>query len=85
MAERNDLFRMAIRGHAIVEGAVDAGIAEAFGGETPPELRRLPYRTRLALYAALAPFDIPPEWIKALFCPECAEREFGDSTATSTF
>jgi hypothetical protein len=69
MAERNDVFRMVIRGHAVVEETLDAGIAQGFGGETPSELRRLPYPARLALFAALAPFDVPPKRGERLRAP----------------
>jgi len=50
-----DVFKLAIRGHAAIEDAIDTAIAAGFGGTTPPELRRLPFRTRLALLAALTP------------------------------
>jgi hypothetical protein len=47
--EEKDVFRLAILGHAAIEDAMNARIAEAFGGEMPGELKRLGFRTRLAL------------------------------------
>jgi hypothetical protein len=52
----NDVFKLAIRGHAALEDTIDTAIAEGFGGTTPTELRRLPFRTRLVLLEALTPF-----------------------------
>jgi len=47
------VFKLAIRGHAAGEELIDATIAEAFRGGTPKELKRLPFRSRLALLSAL--------------------------------
>lgn len=59
-----DVFKLAIRGHAAIEDVIDATITEAFGGSTPNELRRLPFRTRLALLVALTP--LPKKYAKAI-------------------
>jgi hypothetical protein len=51
--EEDDLFKLAIRGHAAVEELMNATIDEAFLGKTPGELTGLPFRTRLALFRVL--------------------------------
>jgi hypothetical protein len=47
-----------------VEETIDATIAEAFGGSTPNELKRLPFRVRLALVFALTP--LPERYAKPI-------------------
>jgi hypothetical protein len=59
-----DMFKLAIRGHAAIEDLLERGIAEAFEGEAPAELRRLPFRTRLALFAALV--RLPDTYCRAI-------------------
>ena len=51
--KEQDVFRLVIRGHAAIEEKIDITIQEAFNGSTPPELRRLPFKARLALFCAL--------------------------------
>lgn len=64
VVKERDVFKLAIRGHAAIEDAIDAAIAEGFGGTTPSELRRLPFKTRLALLVALTP--LPKSFVKPL-------------------
>jgi hypothetical protein len=51
--EVGDIFRLAIRGHAVLEAKLGAAIAEGFRGDTPSEIQNLPFRIRLALFKAL--------------------------------
>jgi hypothetical protein len=64
MVKEQDTFRLAILGHAAVEERIDAAISEAFRGSTPGELKGLPFRTRLALFAALT--QLPEKYLAAL-------------------
>jgi hypothetical protein len=53
MASEDD-FRVAIRGFADLEAAIDEGIADSFVAETQPNMREFGgFRTRLALAVAL--------------------------------
>jgi hypothetical protein len=69
-----DLFKLAILGHAAIEELMDAAIAEAFGGQTPAELKRLGFRTRLALLAALT--QLPKKYQKALMALAQVRHDF---------
>jgi hypothetical protein len=51
-----DVFRLAIRGFAVIEDLSAAGIADAFDGSIPSELKRLPFPARLALFGAVTDF-----------------------------
>jgi hypothetical protein len=64
VVQEADVFRVAIQGHAAVEERIDLTIADAFGGNTPNELKRLPFRTRLALLVALT--QVPKKFTKPL-------------------
>jgi hypothetical protein len=49
----NDLFRLVIRGFALISEELDEAVANAFGGPIPSELSRLRLPARLALAEAL--------------------------------
>jgi hypothetical protein len=50
----NDVFKLAIRGHAAIETELDAALMEAFVGEAPSNIRALGgFKTRLALAVGL--------------------------------
>ena len=53
----DDPFRLVIRGHALMEETIDGAIGAAFPGGTPAELRRLGFRSRLALARGLELVD----------------------------
>jgi hypothetical protein len=53
IVKEQDSFKLANRGHAAIEDAIDKSIAEAFKGTAPRELTALPFRTRFALFGAL--------------------------------
>jgi len=53
LMNEEDVFKLSIRGQAAIDELLSHGIAEAFGGAIPPELRRMPFPTRVALAIAL--------------------------------
>ena len=55
--KEEDDFRLAIRGFAVIEDSIVAGIAEAFKRTMPSELKRLSFRARLALFRPSRPFQ----------------------------
>jgi hypothetical protein len=57
VVHERDVFKLAIRGHAAVEELINLTIADALGGTTPAELRRLSFPARLALMIAFTPLD----------------------------
>lgn len=59
---------------------MDAAIAEAFGGSTPAELKRLPFRTRLALFAALT--QLQTKYQKALMALAQLRHDFAHGRIT---
>jgi hypothetical protein len=73
LTTERDIFRLAIRGHALLEDALDTGISEAFQGDPPPELGRQ-FRLRMALFAALAP--LTPELVTAVHAVAAVRNEF---------
>ena len=64
IVKEKDSFKLVILGFAAIESLIDAGIAEGFRGSTPPELRRLPFRSRLALFVALT--QLPKKYATAI-------------------
>lgn len=59
--DRNaDAFRLAILGFARIEDNLNAGLAEAFDGELPPDIRNTPFKVRVALAVALN--LLPPDF-----------------------
>jgi len=78
----NDDFRLAIRGFAVIEDSIAAGIAEAFeGGKLPGELKRLPFRARLALFMAVT--GIPEESVKPLIALAKLRNDFAHGRMNS--
>jgi hypothetical protein len=53
LLNEKDLFRLVIRGFALISDELDKAIANAFGGFIPDELNRLRLPARLALAHAL--------------------------------
>lgn len=72
--EEEDNFRLAIRGFAVIEDSIAAGIAEAFEGPMPSELKRLPFRARLALFSAVTSF--PEQSVKPLIALARLRNDF---------
>jgi len=69
-----DVFRLAIRGFAVIEESITDGISEAFdaplhrrASPRPPAATRRPVLATTGFLSSAAAPD----------CPECAEREFG--------
>jgi hypothetical protein len=69
-----DPFRLIIRGHALIEDVLDAGINSAFTGGTPRELKRIAFSARVALARALE--LITPELSDAILAVAAVRHEF---------
>ena len=74
LAEEQDLFKLTILGHAAIEERIDAEMAEAFAGNTPTELKRLPLRNRLALFGGLT--QMPKKYMNAIATLTKLRNEF---------
>ena len=57
--QRNvDSFRFAILGFDSIDKQLNQALAEAFGGELPEDIRRLPWKARVGLAEALTLFPV---------------------------
>ncbi|HEX7255130.1 MAG TPA: hypothetical protein VF236_04315 [Gaiellaceae bacterium] len=72
--EEQDSFRLGVLGFALIEDSMASGIAEAFEGTMPSELKRVPFKARLALFSAVT--ATPERFVKPLLALAKLRNDF---------
>jgi hypothetical protein len=79
--KESDPFKLAILGQAAIEELMNAAIGEAFSGNMPAELKRLGFRTRLAMFAALT--QLPKKYRNAMMAVAQVRHDFAHGQITA--